>query len=146
MARHRIPLERLTWSRWRRAVRMFARSPDAGGRAQALFAALLGLLLAINGLTVVNSCVGLDFMAAIEQRSMGHFLGMAALHVGVFAAPTITAVIYRFTEERFALPWREWLRESSSNPAHHGRGACSPSCARAPLWEVDAGHVGGGVP
>jgi putative ATP-binding cassette transporter len=109
MARDRIPLDRLTWSRWRRAVSMFARSSDAGGRAKALFAALLGLLLAINGLNVVNSYVGRDFMTAIEQRSMGRFLGMAALYVGVFAAGTITAVIYRFTEERLALLWREWL-------------------------------------
>ena len=66
--------DRLTWTRWRKAVSSFAGSPDAGRRANVLFAALLGLLLAINGLNVVNSYVGRDFMTAIEQRSMSGFL------------------------------------------------------------------------
>ena len=72
----RIPLDRLTWARWRRAMRDLTRS-EVGGRAAAhagLFAALLALLLAINGLNVVNSYVGRDFMTAIEQRSMPAFV------------------------------------------------------------------------
>jgi putative ATP-binding cassette transporter len=40
---------------------------------------------------------------------MSRFTSMAMLYVGVFAASTIAAVIYRFTEERLALLWREWL-------------------------------------
>jgi vitamin B12/bleomycin/antimicrobial peptide transport system ATP-binding/permease protein len=104
-----IPLARLTWVRWRRAVSSFAGSSDAGGRAKALFAALIGLLIAINVLNVVNSYVGRDFMTAIEQRSMRGFASMAMLYVGVFAASTVAAVVYRFTEERLALLWREWL-------------------------------------
>jgi putative ATP-binding cassette transporter len=102
-------LDRLTFARWRRAVSTFTRSRDAGRRAKLLFAGLLGLLLAINGLNVVNSYVGRDFMTAIEQRSMPRFLAMAALYIGVFALSTLTAVIYRFAEERLALLWREWL-------------------------------------
>jgi putative ATP-binding cassette transporter len=105
----RIPLDRLTWRRWRRAVGSFAHSRDAGRRAKALFAALLALLLAINALNVVNSYVGRDFMTAIEQRSMSGFIAMAALYVAVFAGSTVAAVVYRFTEERLALLWREWL-------------------------------------
>jgi vitamin B12/bleomycin/antimicrobial peptide transport system ATP-binding/permease protein len=107
--RDRIRLDRLTWVRWRSAVSSFAGSSDAGGRAKALFAALLVLLLAINGLNVVNSYVGRDFMTAIEQRSMSRFVAMVLLYVGVFAASTVAAVVYRFTEERLALLWREWL-------------------------------------
>src|SRR5262249_8026135 len=80
----RIPLERFTWARWRRAVTAFAGSSDAGGRAKALFAALIGLLLAINGLNVVNSYVGRNFMTAIEQRSMSRFASMALIYIGVF--------------------------------------------------------------
>jgi putative ATP-binding cassette transporter len=80
-----------------------------GSRVKLLFAALLTLLLAINALNVVNSYVGRDFMTAIEQRSMSGFLTMAALYVGVFAVSTITAVIYRFTEERLGLLWRHWM-------------------------------------
>jgi putative ATP-binding cassette transporter len=105
----RIRFDRLTWARWRRAVSAFAGSPDVGRRAKAKFAALLGLLLAINALNVVNSYVGRDFMTAIEQRSMTRFVAMAVVYVGVFAASTVAAVIYRFAEERLALLWRDWL-------------------------------------
>src|SRR5215472_10885038 len=104
----RLPLDRLTWSRWRTAVRAFA-TCEVGGRAKALFAALFALLLAINGLNVVNSYVGRDFMTAIEERNMRGFVTKALLYIGVFAASTIAAVIYRFTEERLGLLWRHWL-------------------------------------
>ena len=104
-----ILFDRLTWTRWRKAVSSFVGSPDAGRRAKLLFAALLGLLLAINGLNVVNSYVGRDFMTAIEQRSMSRFFSMALLYVGVFAASTVAAVFCRFAEERLALLWRDWL-------------------------------------
>jgi len=104
----RLPLDRLTWSRWRTAVRAFA-TCEVGGRAKALFAALFALLLAINGLNVVNSYVGRDFMTAIEERNMRGFVTKALLYIGVFAASTVAAVVYRFTEERLGLLWREWL-------------------------------------
>ena len=104
----RIPLDRLTWARWRRAMRDLTRS-EVGGRVKLLFGALLALLLAINGLNVLNSYVGRDFMTAIEQRSMSGFLTMAALYTGVFAVSTVAAVIYRFTEERLGLLCRHWM-------------------------------------
>ena len=87
--RRPILFDRLTWTRSRTAVSRFVGSPDAGRRAKLLFAALLGLLLAINGLNVVNSYVGRDFMTAIERRSMTGFVTMALLYVGVFAASTV---------------------------------------------------------
>jgi putative ATP-binding cassette transporter len=104
----RIPLDRLTWVRWRRAVLDVLRS-EVGARVKLLFGALLALLLAINGLNVVNSYVGRDFMTAIEQRSMPGFLRMGAIYIGVFAVSTVAAVIYRFTEERLGLLWRHWM-------------------------------------
>jgi putative ATP-binding cassette transporter len=106
--RTRIPLDRLTWARWRRVVLDVLRS-EVGGRVKLLFGALLALLLAINGLNVVNSYVGRDFMTAIEQRSMSGFFTLAGLYIGVFAVSTVTAVIYRFTEERLGLLWRNWM-------------------------------------
>jgi putative ATP-binding cassette transporter len=106
-----IPLDGLTWARWRAAVHNFATS-EVGGRAKLLFATLLALLFAINGLNVVNSYVGRDFMTAIEQQRMSSFVANAMLYVGVFAASTVAAVIYRFTEERLGLLWREWLTRS----------------------------------
>jgi putative ATP-binding cassette transporter len=104
----RIPLDRLTWVRWRRAVLDALRS-EVGARMKLLFGALLALLFAINGLNVVNSYVGRDFMTAIEQRSMPGFLRMGAIYIGVFAVSTVAAVIYRFTEERLGLLWRHWM-------------------------------------
>src|SRR3990172_3532972 len=65
MERTRILLDRLTWTRWRRAVRALATS-EVGGRVKPLFAVLLALLFGINGLNVVSSYVGRDFMTAID--------------------------------------------------------------------------------
>lgn len=104
----RVPLDRTSLRRWREAVHSFATS-EVRGRAGLIFGALLALLLAINGLNVVNSYVGRDFMTAIEERSMSRFIAKALLYVGVFAASTVAAVFYRFAEERLALLWREWL-------------------------------------
>jgi putative ATP-binding cassette transporter len=90
------------------SVRDFAGS-EVGWKAKVLFGSLLLLMLAINGLNVLNSYVGRDFMTAIENRYMGEFIWYAVLYLGVFAATTVTAVIYRFCEERLGLLWREWL-------------------------------------
>jgi vitamin B12/bleomycin/antimicrobial peptide transport system ATP-binding/permease protein len=101
----------LSWQTARRlglAIRNFA-ACEVGGRAAALAGMLLLLLLAINGLNVVNSYVGRDFMTAIERRDPHAFGRMALLYAGVFAVSTIAAVTLRFCEERLGLLWREWL-------------------------------------
>jgi putative ATP-binding cassette transporter len=73
-----------------------------------LFAALIALLFAINGLNVVNSYVGRDLLTAIADRSMN----------GLSPSPSCTSPsspddvrrrhlsLYR---ERLGLLWREWL-------------------------------------
>src|SRR5574342_644023 len=40
---------------------------------------------------------------------MSGFLTLAGLYIGVFAVSTVTAVLYRFTEERLGLLWRHWM-------------------------------------
>jgi len=82
---------------------------EVGGKARWLFVFLLLLLLAINGLNVLNSYVGRDFMTALEQRAVPTFLRQALLYVGVFALSTMSDVFLRYTEETLALTWREWL-------------------------------------
>jgi putative ATP-binding cassette transporter len=116
----RLPLDRQALARWGRAVRSFARSPEAGRRAKGLLAALLGLLVAVNALNVVNSYVGRDFMTAIEQRDMPGFLTKAAVYIGVFALSTAVAVIYHYTEEHLSLLWREWLTRQLVDAYLHG--------------------------
>jgi putative ATP-binding cassette transporter len=103
-----VSLDRTTWRRFTRAVREFARS-EVRGRATVFAGALILLMFGINGLNVVNSYVGRDFMTAIEQRSFSAFVAKALLYAGVFALSTLVAVLVRFCEERLALLWREWL-------------------------------------
>src|SRR5690242_808323 len=101
-------LDRETAARLWRVIRDFTRS-DVGRSAIAMAVALLALLVAINGLNVVNSYVGRDFMTSIERRERAAFVRMALLYAGVFGVSTVVAVLYRFTEERLALLWRGWL-------------------------------------
>src|SRR5512139_1701105 len=104
MTAERITINRLTWVRCGRAIKSFAAS-EVGGRAKLLALALVSFLVAINGLNVLNSYVGRDFMTAIERQDMSGFLAWGVAYVGVFAVSTVTAVIYRFIEERLALLW-----------------------------------------
>lgn len=100
-----IPRE--TLRRLGRVVRRFVRSP-AGGKAKLLLGGLLLLMLAINGMNVLNSFVGRDFFSAIEKRDHSGFVRQAWLYVAVFAASTAFAVLFRYSEERLGLLWREW--------------------------------------
>ncbi len=89
------PPLRVTPTQLARAVAVFANS-EGGWKAKCLFAGLLVLLLAANGLTVVNSFVGRNFMTAIADRREAEFAHQAIFYVGVFAASTIVAVVARF--------------------------------------------------
>ncbi len=104
----RMALQPIVWKRLWRMLRTFQRS-EAGRTAKLLLATLILFLFAINGLNVVNSYVGRDFMTAIEGRDMSRFVKMAILYVGVFGSSTLVAVFYRFVEERLGLCWRKWL-------------------------------------
>src|SRR5437762_6655903 len=108
MAEHRVPLSRSTWSQFRRAVADFANC-EVGWRARGLFALLIALLLAFNGLNVLNSYVGRDFMTAIANRDSARFTREAIAYLGVFAASASVAAFYSFSEQRLGLLWREWL-------------------------------------
>lgn len=98
-----------TWNRFLFLTKAIVRDPEIGGRVTRFFASLVVFLLAINGLNVVGSYVGRDFMTAIEQRDRATFALQALLYVGVFAASTVVSVVSRYTEERLGLISREWL-------------------------------------
>jgi vitamin B12/bleomycin/antimicrobial peptide transport system ATP-binding/permease protein len=110
MSALRVPLSRTTWIRFVDMLKAFGHS-RVGGKAKGLFILLIVFLFGINGLNVVNSYVGRDFMTAIEHRQMGGFLTFALLYVVVFTASTVVAVYYRYAEERLGLVWRKWLTE-----------------------------------
>src|SRR5262249_28603413 len=105
---HRLRFTRLTWSRFRGACRDFA-TCEVGWRARGLFGLLIALLLAFNGLNVVNSYVGRDFMTAIADRDAAGFTREAIAYLVVFGASTLVGAFYSFSEQRLGLLWREWL-------------------------------------
>ena len=105
-----IPIDRTILVRFVEMMRALLKS-EVGGKAKALFIVLILFLFGINALNVLNSYVGRDFMTAIEHRNMSGFLRYALLYVGVFAATTVTAVLYHYAEERLGLIWRKWLTD-----------------------------------
>ena len=101
-------IKKAAWKRLVIVTRAFLSSPKSW-KGKLLVASLLLLLLVINGLNVLNSYVGRDFMSSIEHRDMAGFGWNATKYIGVFALSTVAAVIFRFCEERFGLLLREWL-------------------------------------
>ncbi len=99
---------RHTLRRFLRAVADLLTS-DVRRAAWLLVILLFAFAMAVNGLNVVNSYVGRDFMTAVADRDMPRFANMALLYVGMFATITVVAVLYRFAEERLGLLWRSWL-------------------------------------
>lgn len=96
-----------TWHRFKSAVRAFLASRE-GRRGVWMMVGLVSLLVVINGLNVVNSYVGRDFISAIEHRNLPGFVAQAWLYVGVFALSTVAAVVYTYLEQHLGLLWRDW--------------------------------------
>src|SRR5271169_2124889 len=107
---HRVPINRQTLTLFIRMVRNLFAS-EVGTTAVVMVAALIGLLLAINGLNVVNSYVGRDFMTAISQRDRAAFMWYAMAYTAVFAGSTMADVLYGFTVGRLGLLWRVSLTQ-----------------------------------
>lgn len=108
MNEKRFPINRQMWQRFIAMVLAFA-SSDVAGKAIFFASMLLLLMFGVNGLNVVNSYVGRDFMTAIAQRNHDDFVWKAMLYIGVFAASTAVAVFLRYCEESLGLLFREWL-------------------------------------
>lgn len=108
MSEKPVAFDLVTGRRFMHAVTDFF-SSEVRWRARALFGLLIAFALAINGLNVVNSYVGRDFITAIEHRDQAGFVREAIIFVGVLAGSAVVAVFYRYTEERLGLFWRVWL-------------------------------------
>jgi putative ATP-binding cassette transporter len=108
MSEQPVAFDRVTGRRFVRAVKYFL-SSEVRWQARGLFGLLIAFALTINGLNVLNSYVGRDFMTAIAHRDQTGFIRQAVLYIGVFALSTAVVVLYRFTEERLGLFWRVWL-------------------------------------
>jgi ABC-type uncharacterized transport system fused permease/ATPase subunit len=108
MAERRVNITRATLSRLLRAVIDFANC-EVRWRARGLFALLIVFLFAFNGLNVLNSYVGRDFMTAISTRDSAEFTRLAVVYLGVFAASALVGAFSSFSEQRLDLLWRQWL-------------------------------------
>lgn len=104
----RLPINEQGWGLFTRLIVNFSRSSH-GPKAIRLFSALLVLLLIVNGLNIVNSYVGRDFMTALADRNQPLFIQQAIMWASVFVFMTIASVILRFCEERLGLVWREYM-------------------------------------
>jgi putative ATP-binding cassette transporter len=89
-------------------IRELAHS-EVGGRAKRLFSGLIVLLIAFNGLNVLNSYVGRDFMTAVAERNIPAYVRLALIYIGVFVASTVVGVLQRYCEELLGLLWREFM-------------------------------------
>src|SRR5215831_360434 len=107
MTEHRIPITPATWSALRRAAKDFANC-NVRWRARGLFALLMALLLTLNGLNVLNSYVGRDFITAISNRDAARFTREALAYLAVFGGSSLVGAFYSFSEQRLGLLWREW--------------------------------------
>ncbi len=70
---------------------------------------LVVMILIINGLNVVNSYVGRDFMSAIENRDIHAFRYQAMMYATIFVASSMAAAFYSFMEGRLGILWRKQL-------------------------------------
>jgi vitamin B12/bleomycin/antimicrobial peptide transport system ATP-binding/permease protein len=80
-------------------------------RAAGALALVMGLLLALNGLNVVNSYVGRTFITALSKRDRQQYVVFALLYLGVFAASTVAGTLHQYVQDRLALSWRDWLTQ-----------------------------------
>jgi vitamin B12/bleomycin/antimicrobial peptide transport system ATP-binding/permease protein len=110
MSEQPVAFDRETRRRFVSGIKSFLTS-DVRWRARGLFALLIAFALAINGLNVINSYVGRDFITAITKRNQPGFIREAVLYIGVFAASTVVLVLYQFIQDRLGLFWRVWLTQ-----------------------------------
>ena len=85
-----VAFDRVTGRRFVRAVKYFLTS-EVRWQARGLFALLFAFAFTINGLNVLNSYVGRDFITAISHRDEPGFIRQAILYLGVFALSTAVA-------------------------------------------------------
>ena len=97
-----------TWKRFRGALQMLAKS-EQGPKAMWFAAMLVVMMIGINGLNVLNSYVGREFMTAIENKNLAAFESQTLLYAMIFICSSVVLAFYRFTEERLGILWREQL-------------------------------------
>jgi putative ATP-binding cassette transporter len=78
-------------------------------RALGLVALVLTLSLTINGIGVMMSYIGRDFMTALQTKDTELFRWKLFEYLCAFALATPIVVFYSYSEQRLSLLWRRWL-------------------------------------
>jgi len=72
---------------------------------------LLALALSVGGVQVLMSYVARYFMTAIADKDVPAYRQWLWWYLGTFVLAIPLGVYYRWTEERLALLWREWMAQ-----------------------------------
>ncbi|MBS1212399.1 MAG: transporter ATP-binding protein, partial [Proteobacteria bacterium] len=80
-------------------------------RAFRFLIALLALALSVGGAQVLMSYVARDFMTAIARKDAPAYWLSMSWYLGTLALAVPLGVYYRWTEERLAVLWREWMAQ-----------------------------------
>ena len=94
---------------WRVAVPFF--KSEVRYKAFKWLFLLLSLSIAVSAANVVMSYANRDFMTALSNRNERDFYVGLTWYVGTFLIAIPVAVFYRYSEERLALLWRQWMTE-----------------------------------
>jgi vitamin B12/bleomycin/antimicrobial peptide transport system ATP-binding/permease protein len=105
-----IPGPRLRFRQFGKLLRAFFAS-QGGKRARILLFALLAFSFAVAGVQVLMSYAGRDFMTAVADRNEAGYWRHLSAYLGTFALAVPLGVFYRYTEQRLALLWRQWMAQ-----------------------------------
>src|SRR5271170_332204 len=113
-------INRRVWDRFVSIAKPFWFSEDKI-RARILLGILLLLLLAVNGLNVIISYVGADFMTALSGKDVPKFYKLLFEYGAVFVVGTPIVVFYTYVQQKLGMYWRKWLTESFLKKYFHNR-------------------------
>ncbi|MEO6863089.1 MAG: ABC transporter ATP-binding protein/permease [Microcoleus sp.] len=86
-----------------------------------LLALLLFLSLSVSGLNVIISYVSNFFDTALAKKDQLNYWKYLFVYAGVFAVGTPIVVIYRYTQDKLGLYWREWMTNKFLDKYFHDR-------------------------
>ena len=77
-----------------------------------MLALLLFLSLSVSGSNVVISYIGNFFTTSLAEKDQTTFWRFMWVYAGVFIIGTPIVVVYRYTQDKLGLYWREWMTDS----------------------------------
>ena len=77
-----------------------------------MLALLLFLALSVSGINVVISYIGNFFTTSLAEKDQTTFWRFMWVYAGVFIIGTPIVVVYRYTQDKLGLYWREWMTDS----------------------------------